>query len=45
MRSTSSAARRRRLQLLAVHPHTPVATRRRIESALDRTPRTTETTG
>lgn len=38
MLSTAPAARRHRLQQLAVHPHTPRATRSRIERALARTP-------
>jgi hypothetical protein len=36
MLSTASAARRRRLQQLAAHPHTPGQTRQRIEQALVR---------
>lgn len=36
MLSTAAAARRHRLQQLAVHPHTPCATRSRIERVLGR---------
>lgn len=35
MLSVAAVARRRRLEQLAAHPHTPATTRRRIQRALD----------